>query len=96
MVSLCLFLSLCKLNFHEIDALTHHGSFPPVVTPAVTPVVTPMVSLWLTLSLCKLNFHEIDTPTHHGSFPPVVTPAVTPECPRGDPHGVPVVHPFSL
>ena len=37
MVSLWLTLSLCKLNFHEIDTPTHHGSFPPVVTPAVTP-----------------------------------------------------------
>ena len=37
MVSLWFTLSLCKLNFHEIDTPTHHGSFPPVVTPAVTP-----------------------------------------------------------
>ena len=33
MVSLWLTLSLCKLNFHEIE----NGSFPPVVTPVVTP-----------------------------------------------------------
>ena len=72
MVSLWSILSLCKLNFPEIEAPTHHGSFPPVVTPAVTP----MVSLWLTLS--KLNFQEIDAPTHYGSFSPVVTPGVTP------------------
>ena len=72
MVSLWFTLSLCKLIIHEIEAPTHHGSFPPVVTPAVTP----MVSLWLTLS--KLNFQEIDAPTHYGSFSPVVTPGVTP------------------
>ena len=84
------------------------GAFPPVVTPVVTPRVeplvsprvTPMVSLWLTLSLCNINFHEIDAPTLHRSFPPVVTlvvtPAVTPGCPRAEPHGVPVVNPFSL
>ena len=52
LVSLWKTLSLCILNFYEIDTPTYHGSFPPVVTPAVTP----MVSLWLTLSLCKLNF----------------------------------------
>ena len=57
MVSLWLTLSLCKFNFHEIDAPTHHGSFPPVVNPRgdprgdplVSPRVTSMVSLWLRL-----------------------------------------------
>merc|ERR1711867_109563 len=43
MVSLWLTLSLCKFNFHEIDAPTHHGSFPPVVNPRGDPRGDPRV-----------------------------------------------------
>ena len=44
-----LWLTLSKLNFQEIDAPTHYGSFSPVVTPGVTPVVTPVVTPMVSL-----------------------------------------------